>query len=110
MMLWPYIDRCVPFQIPSNQLNLPQVDSNQVVETSQGWSMETGCTWAQLSLIAKGLNTYVNKVYVYGDICFFIWNYLAKNVLNLCLFCHNGVLCVDWWVMFLFFIRLRIRL
>ena len=23
------------------------VDSNQVVETSQGWSMETGCTWAQ---------------------------------------------------------------
>ena len=34
----------------SNQLNLPQVDSNQVEETSQGWSMETmetGCTWAQ---------------------------------------------------------------
>jgi hypothetical protein len=32
--------RCVPFQIMSNQLNLPQVDSNQVVETSKGWSME----------------------------------------------------------------------
>ena len=30
-----------------NQLTLPQVDSNQVVETSQEWSMETGCTWAQ---------------------------------------------------------------
>ena len=43
----PYIDRCVPFQIMSNQLNLPQVDSNEVVEASQGWSMETGCTWAQ---------------------------------------------------------------
>jgi len=43
----PYIDRFVPFQIMSNQLNLLQVDSNQVVETSQGWSMETGCTWAQ---------------------------------------------------------------
>jgi hypothetical protein len=28
----------------SNQFNLPQVDSNEVVETSQGWSMETGCT------------------------------------------------------------------
>ena len=28
----------------SNQLNLPQVDSNEVVETSQGWSMETECT------------------------------------------------------------------
>jgi len=26
----PYIDRCVPFQITSNQLNLTQVDSNQV--------------------------------------------------------------------------------
>ena len=36
--LWRLV--CVP-------LNLPQVDSNQVVETSQGWSMETGCTWAQ---------------------------------------------------------------
>jgi hypothetical protein len=43
----PYIDSCVPFQTMSNQLNLPQVDSNQVVEISQGWSMETGCTWTQ---------------------------------------------------------------
>ena len=35
--LWDlYIDGCVPFQIKSNQLNLPQVDTNQVVETSQG--------------------------------------------------------------------------
>ena len=32
----PYIDRCVPFQIMSNQLNFPQVDNNHVVETSQG--------------------------------------------------------------------------
>ena len=32
----PYIDRCVPFQIMSNQLKLPKVESNQVVETSQG--------------------------------------------------------------------------
>ena len=31
----PYVDRCVPFLIMSNQLNLPQVDSNQVVETSR---------------------------------------------------------------------------
>jgi hypothetical protein len=30
------LNRCVPFQIMSNQLNLPQVDFNQVVETSQG--------------------------------------------------------------------------
>ena len=40
-------------KIMSNQLNLPQVDSNQVVETSQGWSMENR---KHLSL-----NTYVNK-------------------------------------------------
>jgi hypothetical protein len=36
----PSIDRYVPFQIISGQLNLPQVDYNQVVETSQGRSME----------------------------------------------------------------------
>ena len=30
-----YIDSGVPFQIMSNQLNLPQVDSSLVVETSQ---------------------------------------------------------------------------
>ena len=41
------IDRCVPFQIMSKKFNLPQVDSSQVVDTSQGWPMETGCTWAQ---------------------------------------------------------------
>ena len=40
--IWDLIDRCVPFQIMSNQFNLPQVDSNQVVETSR--MMETGCT------------------------------------------------------------------
>ena len=45
-----YIDRCVPFQIKSNQLNLPQVDSNQLVETCQGRSMETWCTWAQFQV------------------------------------------------------------
>ena len=32
----PYIDSCVPFQMMSNQLNIPQVASNQVAETSQG--------------------------------------------------------------------------
>ena len=46
----PYIDRCVPFHNVSNQLNLPQGDSNQVVETSQGWSMVTRCTWAQIQV------------------------------------------------------------
>jgi hypothetical protein len=49
LMAWlgAYIGRCVLFQIMSNHFNWPQVDSNQVVETSQGWTMETGCNWAQ---------------------------------------------------------------
>jgi hypothetical protein len=42
-----HIDRCVLFQIISNQFHLPQMDSNRVVETSQAWAMETGSTWAQ---------------------------------------------------------------
>ena len=33
----PYIDRYVPSQIMCSQLNLAQMDSNQVAETSQGW-------------------------------------------------------------------------
>jgi hypothetical protein len=48
LLLWhalstvgPYKDRCVPFWIMSNQLNLPQVDSNWVVETFQWGSKET---------------------------------------------------------------------
>ena len=31
----PYIDKCVSFQIISNRLNLPQVDSNHFVEKHQ---------------------------------------------------------------------------
>lgn len=31
----PYIDMCVPFQIMTSQLNLPQVDTSQSVETTQ---------------------------------------------------------------------------
>ena len=36
--LWtvgPYIDRCVPFKIMSNQFNLPRVDSNQVINRNR---------------------------------------------------------------------------
>ena len=79
------------FPIMSNQLNLPQVDFNQVVETSQGWSMETGCTWAQFNGIAKGLNTYVNVIFT-----FLIFYKCAKMSKNLFSLRHDGVLCVDW--------------
>ena len=40
--------QCVPFQIKSNQLYLPSMDSNLGVEPSQRWSREKGGTWAQL--------------------------------------------------------------
>ena len=46
----PNFERCVSFQIMSNQLNWPQVDSNQVVETSEGWSKEIVCTWAHFGV------------------------------------------------------------
>ncbi len=62
----PYIDRRVPFQIMSNQLSLPQVDSGQVIETSQWWSEETRSI---LSVMAKAVNTYVHVfsyVFRYG--------------------------------------------
>ena len=57
----PYIDRCVPFQIMSNQLNLLQVDSNYIVETSQGWSMERGCPWAQFFESHNKMSEYLCK-------------------------------------------------
>ena len=94
-LLWPALltVRHVPFHIMSNQLNLPQVDSNQVVEMSQGWSMETGCTWAQFWVsLAKGLKTHVNKIFL-----FLIFNNFAKMYKNQFSLHYYGVLCVDWW-------------
>ena len=46
----PYMDRWMPFQITSNQPFLPQVDSNQGVETSQRWSREMGGTCAKFQV------------------------------------------------------------
>ncbi len=40
-----YIDRCVAFLIKSNQYNQTQLDSNEGVEPSQGWSEEMDSTW-----------------------------------------------------------------
>ena len=77
----PYIDRRVPFQIMSNQLNLPQVDSNQVVDTPQGWSMETGCTWAQLRVSQQ-------RVWILIYIRWFLYTF-AKNSKNSFLLCHS---------------------
>ena len=45
-----YIDRCVPFQIMSSQFNLPQVNSNQGLEKSQGWSRKIGGPWSKFQV------------------------------------------------------------
>jgi hypothetical protein len=74
----PYIDRVVPFQIMSNQLNLPQVEANQVVETSQGINRNRLNLSSISNLIAKGLNTYVKAVFL-----FYIFNTFAKMSKNL---------------------------
>ncbi len=53
-----YIDRCVAFLIKSDQYNQTQLDSNEGVEPSQGWSEEMDSTWVKyMSVTAKGLNT-----------------------------------------------------
>ncbi len=53
-----YIDRCVAFLIESNQYNQTQLDSNEGVEPSQGWSEEMDRTWVKyMSVTAKGLRT-----------------------------------------------------
>ncbi len=53
-----YIDRGVAFLIKSNQYNQTQLDSNEGVEPSQGWSEEMDSTWVKyMSVTAKGLNT-----------------------------------------------------
>ena len=64
----PYIERCVPFEIMSNQLTVWQVDSNQVDQWKQvnGNKMHLS---SMLSLKAKGLNTYVNKVFLLFFFC-----------------------------------------
>ena len=60
----PYIDRCGAFQIMSNQLNLHQMDSYQIVETLR--MINGNRMHPELNLkrfLSNGLNTYVNKVF-----------------------------------------------
>ncbi len=49
-----YIDRCVAFLIKSNQYNQTQLDSNEGVEPSQGWSEEMDSTWVKYECHRKG--------------------------------------------------------
>ena len=70
----PYIDRCVPFQVMSNELNLPQVD-NQVVETSRIINGNRMHLSSISSVVAKSLNTHVNKVFLKTCFHFVIMRY-----------------------------------
>ena len=85
----PYIDRCVPFQIMSNQLNVPQVDSNQVVEASRMINGNMMHLSSILSLLAKVLNTYVNKgiyhitISLWGVVCTLRRENVLFNTFNL---------------------------
>lgn len=59
-------DRCVPFQIIASRLNLPQVGPNQVSETSDRWSLETGGSWARLvCVMEKAVNTCTCYIFVF---------------------------------------------
>jgi hypothetical protein len=83
-----YIDRWMPFLIISNQLNLPQVDSNQVVGTSRMINGNRINLSSISSLLAKSLNTYVNKVFLF---LFFI--HLQTFLKPCCSFVITGY----WW-------------
>ncbi len=84
-----YIDRCVAFLIKSNQYNQTQLDSNEGVEPSQGWSEEMDSTWVKyMSVTAKGLNTWDHVIFQ-----FFFFNKSAKMSTILC-FSVNMECCV----------------
>jgi hypothetical protein len=59
----------------SNQLNLPQVETKQVVETSRINGNRMHLSFIQ-SLIAKGLNTYVIKVHYHSK----AWGHLEMSL------------------------------
>ena len=80
----------------SKQLNWPQVDSNQVVVTSQRWSKDIGCTLSSIwNVKGKGYE-YICKWDIYFS------NKLVTNSKNMFSLCHYGILCADGWERVLF--------
>lgn len=61
----PYIDKCVVFQSMSSQLNLSQVDSTKVGETSGCWSVENRCAWAQFWVSWQKLWIHVHVIFLF---------------------------------------------
>jgi hypothetical protein len=87
----PYMDRCAfPNHVQSIELTTGGLQSScrNISKMINGNRMHLSSI---LSLIAKGLNTYVNKVFQI---------FLNFNLQKVFLFCHCGVLRVDWWVCF----------
>ncbi len=77
-----YRQVCVPFQIMSSKLNIPQLDSNQLVETSQGWSVKTSCTRAQFwvfECMTCVLLFFPNFYFVIMGYC--LWNFEENNTI-----------------------------
>ncbi len=69
-----YIDRCVAFLIKSNQYNQTQLDSNEGVEPSQGWSEEMDSTWV------KYINIWVSqqRVWILRTMWYFSFSFLIN--------------------------------
>lgn len=67
-----FIHRCVSFQLISNQLNWPQVDSSEAAETSEVRSVETGWTCAS----CQRLWTWMTMGFL--SCCFFYFNKIAN--------------------------------
>lgn len=55
------LNRCVPFETMSSQFRLTQVDSSQVINTSQEKKNQTGFTLQRFGATTKNLRTSVNK-------------------------------------------------
>ncbi len=88
----PYIDRCVPFQIMPNQLNLPQVDSScrNISRMISGNRMHLSSI---LSVMAKAVNTY-QYMRFFSPSLKKKKNAKISNKLLSC--CHYGVLFVEF--------------
>lgn len=53
-----FIERSVPFQVMSNEFNLPEVDSNQGVKKSQQWLRKTGGTWLEFQMLQSDISIF----------------------------------------------------
>lgn len=69
----PDIDRCEPFQIMSDQMNLPQVDSKTLIKVWKHLKDDPEKRDApehlHFSVMTKGVNTYVSAIFLFFFSC-----------------------------------------